>query len=85
MPCFCASSLKFSITLPSQIGLKNVTFFSESSIALISRDEIWFIYFSLNFNGMLISFFVSVSIGIFFGFYPAVKAAKLDPVVALQE
>jgi len=41
--------------------------------------------FSLNFNGMLISFFVSVSIGIFFGFYPAVKAAKLDPVVALQE
>ena len=41
--------------------------------------------FSLNFNGIYFSFVVSVSIGIFFGLYPAVKAAKLDPVIALQE
>ncbi len=41
--------------------------------------------FSLNMNGIIISFMVSVGIGIFFGLYPAVKAAKLDPVVALAE
>ena len=41
--------------------------------------------FSLNMNGIIISFMVSVGIGVFFGLYPAVKAAKLDPVVALAE
>lgn len=41
--------------------------------------------FSLNMNGIISSFMVSVGIGIFFGLYPAIKAAKLDPVVALQE
>lgn len=43
-----------------------------------------FIY-SFNLNGTLIAFAVSVSIGIFFGLHPAVKAAKLDPVAALAE
>lgn len=41
--------------------------------------------FSFNLSGTLIAFIVSVSIGIFFGLHPAVKASKLDPVVALAD
>lgn len=39
----------------------------------------------LDINGMVIAIIVSVFIGIFFGLYPALQAAKLDPVLALEE
>jgi putative ABC transport system permease protein len=40
--------------------------------------------FSLFFIPIVIGFSVSVITGIFFGFYPAYKASKLDPIKALR-
>ena len=38
-----------------------------------------------NMQGAFIAFLISVTAGIFFGFYPAWQAGKLDPVKALEE
>ena len=44
-------------------------------IAFPSEVEIW---------PILVSLLVSTGIGLFFGVYPAHKAAQLDPIVALR-
>lgn len=43
------------------------------------------IFFMPSISGAVISFVVSVFIGIFFGLYPAMQAAKLDPIKALED
>jgi len=38
----------------------------------------------ITLNGILLPLFISMAIGILFGLYPAVNAARVDPIVALR-
>ena len=42
------------------------------------------ITFILSYSAIIISFIVCVAVGVFFGWYPAKKAANLDPIQAIR-
>ena len=52
------------------------------TIPILNHFENWYVLSST--TGVLIAFGFSVLVGVFFGFYPALKASKLDPVDALR-
>jgi len=67
-----------SITLIG--GLIGIGF---GSIISLIIEKVQDYSFMVNFNACVISFVFSVFVGVFFGYNPAKRAAKLDPVLAL--
>lgn len=70
-----------AVTLSSLGGIIGILLGFGSS-NLLSALYGWPTFISL--SSILISFAFSASVGIFFGFYPARKAASLDPIQALR-
>jgi ABC-type antimicrobial peptide transport system permease subunit len=70
-----------AVTLSSVGGLIGIIFGIATSKALSSYAH-WPTLISL--SSILIAFLFSAAVGIFFGFYPARKAAALDPIEALR-
>jgi putative ABC transport system permease protein len=54
------------------------------ALAIIPSSFIGFPY-SMPVGWVLVAVFMSLSVGLFFGIFPARKAAKLDPIVALRQ
>ena len=69
----------------SMIGGLCGIFFGQLFIFIVSNTSlVSIIALSSTFTGPLIGFSFSVLVGVFFGFYPALKASRLDPVDALR-
>jgi putative ABC transport system permease protein len=55
-----------------------------TTLSLIIPVFIQFLPSKLNMWSVLLAFFFSAGVGIFFGVYPAKKAAELDPLISLR-
>ncbi len=62
-------------------GLLGITIGALAAIALAWLAA-WPIF--VDYNMVMVSFGVSAGVGVFFGYYPALKASRLDPIEALR-
>ena len=70
-----------AVVLSSFGGLVGIALAMSASIGLANLLHIPFIF---NPGIMVIAFFFSAAVGVVFGFFPARKAARLDPIDALR-
>jgi putative ABC transport system permease protein len=66
------SGLGGLLGLAAAVGLAKLV---DSATLMPASVEPWSVFLALG---------VSIAVGVFFGFYPASKAAKMDPIVALR-
>lgn len=74
---FLLESLMISIT-GGLLGL----LFGMAGAKLVG--SIWSMSVNVSLDAVLLAFAISATTGVFFGFYPALKASRLDPIEALR-
>jgi len=62
-------------------GLLGITIGATSAVGL-AWFAAWPVY--VDYNMVALSFAISAGVGVFFGYYPALKASRLDPIEALR-
>ena len=70
-----------AVVLSSFGGLLGIVLALAGSVWLASLLNVPFVF---NAGIMVISFLFSAAVGVIFGYFPALKAARLDPIVALR-
>ncbi len=70
-----------ALTLSALGGVIGITIGLLAGFALVSSFHLPFVP---SIQAILLAFGVSAAVGIVFGLYPAVRASKLDPIVALR-
>jgi len=74
---FLLESLMISIT-GGLLGL----LFGMAGAKLVG--SIWSMSVTVSLDAVVLAFAISATTGVFFGFYPALKASRLDPIEALR-
>lgn len=76
-----ASFWPWAVMLSSLGGVVGIILALAGSFALTDLMQIPFVF---NLGIVVISFLFSAAVGVIFGYFPARKAAQLDPIEALR-